>query len=122
MSIIVALFGILMVGLGAFGLINPSRFISFVSSWRSPSRLYLAIGVRLVFGTVLILAAPSCRFPEVIRILGIVALAAAVVGVLLGTKRLAALIDWWAGRSPGFIRVWTVVAAVFGVFLVYAAA
>jgi hypothetical protein len=120
MALIVSLLGALLTLLGVFGFFSPQGFMLYVSSWQSERRLHLAIAIRLVFGVVLIMAAPSCRFSEAVRILGIIAVVAAVVGVFMGTDRLRALIEWWSRKSPAFIRVWMLAVIAFGAFLVYA--
>jgi hypothetical protein len=81
----------------------------------------LAIGLRVALGVVLLAAAPECRFPTAIRVLGFVALIAAASGLLLGRARLEAFVGWWLDRPAGFVRGWCVVALAFGGFLIYAA-
>ncbi len=120
MALIVSLLGALLTLLGVFGFFSPQGFMLYVSSWQSERRIRLALAIRLVFGVVLIMAAPSCRFSEAVRILGIIAVVAAVIGAFVGTDRLRALIEWWNRRSPAFIRVWMLAVIAFGAFLVYA--
>ena len=120
MTWVVALFGIAIILLGILGLVRPGSLIRLVQRpWQSQKGLYLSIGIRVVFGIVLLLAASQSRFPEAFRILGIISLVAAVMAPFLGFVRLQRFVQWWTGRSPGFVRGWSVVAAVFGVFLVY---
>ncbi len=122
LTLVVALFGTAITVLGIFGLVRPGGLIRFVqTSWQSRSGLYLAVGIRVVFGVVLLAAASESRFPQAFRILGIISLVAAGVAPVLGFARLQRFLQWWAARSPGFIRGWSLVAAAFGVFLVYGA-
>lgn len=115
-------FGVIVAGLGVVGMVRPQSLLDLVeNAWKSPSALYLAIGVRLVLGVVLIAAAPESRFPQAIHLLGIVALAAAAAGALLGRRRLTAWVEWWAKQSAGFVRGWCVFALAFGGFLIAAA-
>jgi hypothetical protein len=121
MSAIVTVFGVAIAGLGIFGVIRPRDLVRFVSAtWKSPSGLYLAIAVRLILGVALIGAASSSRFPDALRILGILSIITAVVAPILGTERVRAFVEWWAGRPSGLIRAWAAFATVFGVFLVHA--
>ncbi len=122
MATLVAIFGGLMTLLGAMGVVKPATLMHGVTSlWRSGRGIHVAVGVRLIMGVVLIAAAPSCRFPEAVRILGIIALVAAVLIPIFGSKRLGAIIDWWASSPPGWVRVSGLAAAAFGAFLIYAA-
>ena len=120
MTWVVALFGIVITLLGILGLVRPTRLIRLVQRpWESQKGLYLSIGIRVVFGIVLLIAASESRFPEAFWILGIISLVAAVVAPFLGFARLQGIVQWWARRSPGFVRSWSLVAAAFGVFLFY---
>ena len=122
MSSIVVLFGVAVGLLGMVGVVRPTRLIRFVETmWQSPTGFRLAIVLRLVLGVVLIIAAPDCRFPQVIRILGIFSLVAAAAAAALGHERLRSFVEWWVGRPPVFVRGWSLVAFAFGCFLVYAA-
>ena len=121
MTALVAIFGVLIAALGAAGVVSPRVLIGLVDSvWRGPRGIYGVATVRLVLGVVLVVAAPDCRFPEIVRILGILSLVSAVVLPLLGRERLRTMIDWWISRPGGFIRAWSLVAVAFGVFLGYA--
>jgi len=121
MSVIVTLFGTAIAALGILGLIRPASLIGFVSAaWQLPTGFYLAIILRLVLGVALIGAASGSRFPDTLGILGVITIIAAVLASMLGFERLRAFVQWWAARPSGFIRAWALVAAAFGVFLVYA--
>jgi hypothetical protein len=121
MTLIVVLFGVLIAALGITGIARPSTLMGLVSSVsKSEGGLYAAIVFRLVFGGVLILAAPNCRFPDVVRILGVISVVSALVLPVLGYTRVRAIVDWWSSRSPVFVRSWALIATAFGLFLVYA--
>jgi hypothetical protein len=122
MSSIVVVFGAAVGLLGVGGVVRPTGLIRFVEKmWESPTGFRLAIAVRLVLGAVLIVAAPDCRFPQVMRILGIFSLVAAAATAALGHERLRSFVEWWVGRPPVFVRSWSLAALAFGCFLVYAA-
>ncbi len=119
---VVALFGMAIILLGILGLVSPGNLVRLVvGSWQSQKGFYFAIGIRVVFGIVLLLAASQSRFPEAFRVLGIISLVAAMAASFLGFDRLQRFVQKWMKRSPGFIRGWSVMAAAFGVFLLYGA-
>jgi hypothetical protein len=121
MTVLVVIFGALIAALGAAGVVSPRVLIGLVDSvWRGSRGIYGVVAVRLVLGVVLVVAAPDCRFPEIVRILGLLSLVSAVVLPLLGRERLRRLVEWWISRPGGFIRAWSLVAVAFGVFLGYA--
>jgi hypothetical protein len=117
---IVGVLGALLVVLGGVFLVTPSRFQSFIAFWLSDPRIYLALFLRLFMGVVLLAASAESRLPLVLRVLGIVSLLAALVGVLMGPARLRAMASWWTGRSVALIRLWAVVTAALGAVLLYA--
>ncbi len=117
---VVAFFGIAITLLGILGLIRPGSLIRLVQrTWQSQKGFYFSIGIRVIFGIVLLLTASQSRFPEAFRILGIISLVAAVVAPFLGFVRLQRFIQWWANHPSGFIRGWSVMAAAFGALLFY---
>ena len=121
MSVVVTLFGTAIAALGILGLIRPASLIRFVSAaWQLPTGFYLAIILRLVLGVALIGAASGSRFPDTLGILGIISIVAALVASSVGFERLRAFVQWWIAQPSGFVRAWALVAAAFGVFLVYA--
>lgn len=120
MTLIVVFFGALLVGLGMLGLALPSHLIDLVEALSHLSRgHYLPVGLRVILGVALLVAAPTSRFPQVFQILGAFSLLAAVITALLGMARLRKLIQWWTQRPLGLIRGWSLVAALLGAFLVY---
>jgi hypothetical protein len=118
---LVALFGVLIVLFSTFGVAAPERLATMMISWSADTRVFVAVGARLVMGVLFLLAAPRCRFPTVIRVLGALALAGAVVLALFGAARVDALVEWWSRLPTIVIRIWCVLGALVGAFIVYAA-
>ena len=119
---VVALFGIAIILLGVLGLVRPGNLMRLVlGSWQSRKGFYFAIGIRIVFGIILLMTASQSRFPDGFRVLGIISLMAAMAAPFLGFDRLQRFVQKWMKRSPGFIRGWSVMAAALGVFLLYGA-
>ncbi len=117
---VVALFGIAIILLGILGMVRPAHLIRLVvGKWRSRKGFYFAIGIRVVFGIVLLLVASQSRFPEVFRVLGIISLVAAIAAPFFGFDRLQRFVQKWSKRSPGRIRGWSVMVFALGVFLLY---
>jgi hypothetical protein len=120
MTWVVALFGVAIILLGVLGLVRPANLMRLVlGTWQSRKGFYFAIGIRVVFGIILLLTASQSRFPGAFRILGIISLMAAMAAPFLGFDRLQRFVQKWSKRSPGFIRGWSVMTAAFGVFLLY---
>ncbi len=121
MSSIVLLIGLVIAAIGLAGVASPNSAIRKIQSWSRGSRFAYAVGIRLLLGVVLIVAAPSTRFPKVVLALGIIAVGAALALLLVGKDRLDSLMQWWFNRSHVTQRLSFFVAGVFGVFLIYCA-
>ncbi len=122
MSLLVALFGALIAAFAATGVASPATLLRAVSSvWSDGRGMWIAVVMRLILGALLIVAAPDCRFPGAVRVLGILSIAAAVALPLIGTERVNTLVTWWTARPSPFIRAWSLLGVAFGAFLVYVA-
>jgi len=116
------LVGIFIVAIGMFGVAAPGGFLTAVRSILTPLGLYLVAALRVAFGVVLVLVAPSSRAPRVLRPLGLVMLVAGLTTPFFGVDRACAMLDWWSARGPAFMRVWAGLAVALGAFVVYAVA
>ena len=119
MAMIVTALGMLIVLIGAVGLVDPRRLIALVRHWHGPTRFMLAVGVRLGLGVLLLVVAPDCRLPVVIQAVGGVSIVAAGVLLVVGRSRLDTFIEWWLGR-PELLCVSGATAVALGALLVYA--
>jgi len=120
-ELVVLVVGIVVFAMAALGIFVPQKLIGWVKDTLDKDwGIYLAVGVRLLLGAALIIAAPNSRFPQVFLVLGWIAIVAAVTLALLGRKRLRRFVAWWLEKfSPAAIRVWLVFGLGFGGFLIY---
>lgn len=117
---IIILFGLLLTLLGVTGLVTPAPLIRLVNAfWNAPRALYLAVGLRLFLGVVLVLAAPQTRFPMAVQVIGILSVVGAISLPIIGREKLQRLVAWWTSSSAVAIRLWAMVALLFGLFLIY---
>lgn len=118
---IVGIFGVLIVLLSIWGIAVPNRLIDRVKGAMSkPWGLYVAVGARLVLGAALTIAAPTSMFPTAFRVLGWLAIAAAVALPFVGRVRIDALLGWFEGKPTLLIRIWLIFGVAVGAFLVHA--
>ncbi|MDH3692400.1 MAG: hypothetical protein OEU36_23455 [Gammaproteobacteria bacterium] len=105
--------------MSAFGVYSPARLINLVKSfWDRKGSIYFAVIVRLVLGALLILVAPSTKFPIPFEVLGWLMIVAAIIIPLVGRERIGRLLSWWEHRSSLAVRIWCVLGVVFGGFLI----
>lgn len=122
MSAVVSILGVIAAIIGLMGLAAPKYIINLVQHWRGPTRFRLAVGVRLVLGAFLLVVGPTCRLPVLVQALGVIAIVAAIVILIVGQQRLDSFIEWWLTRPPAVIRISALFAVSFGLLLVYAGA
>ncbi|MGB5510808.1 MAG: hypothetical protein WBM87_03770 [Woeseiaceae bacterium] len=129
MAIVVSQISLLVIGitiivLAGWGIIAPEKLMAFVSSaMNKSSGIYIAVIVRLVLGSALIIVAPASLFPIVFHVLGVIAIVAAIALLLMGRERMRRFIAWFSARfSAPIVRLWLLFGVAFGGFLVYGVA
>ena len=116
---IIAGVGVLVALLGLAIFVSPPLLKRILVFYEEGSRLYAALVFRVIFGTLLIAAADQSRSPKVVLTLGVITVIAGLGGFFVGLDRMRALARWWSRQSPLTVRAWSLVAIVFGAFLVY---
>ena len=107
--------------LGSVGVVYPEALVGVIRIFfETPTGLYVAAGIRLVFGVALFFAAPTSRAPRTLRVLGVVVIVAGLAMPVVGIEFFRSQVDWWSTRGPGFHRAWGVFALVFSALLAYA--
>jgi hypothetical protein len=120
--LIVEVVSILALGMGVFGLASPAGMIALVARWQSETGLWAASILRLVFGVALWLVAAASRTPLILQALAVLSMTAALVLPFVGVSRFESILSWWRRQSPAFVRAWSAVAVIFGVFLLWSVA
>ena len=120
-QIIVLVIGVTVIVLAGWGMFAPERLMTFVTSAMDKYwGIYIAVIVRLVLGSALIIVAPASLFPIIFQTLGVIAVVAAIALVLLGRERIRRFIAWWSERfSASIVRLWLLFGVAFGGFLIY---
>src|SRR5207247_11077090 len=93
--LVALLVGLFIVAIGMFGVAAPHGLLTAVGSILTPFGLYLVAALRIVFGVVLVLAAPLSRAPMVLRLLGFIMLVAGVSTPFFVVESVRAMLDWW---------------------------
>ena len=98
-QIVVVLMGVLIVLLSVWGIASPSQLMRVVRSVFDKSwGMSFAVIVRVILGISLLAAAPVSMFVILFKLLGWLALVAAVILPVIGRQRLVTVID----REPVF--------------------
>jgi hypothetical protein len=120
MTILIAILGALIALIGALGILSPDKFRGLLGQWPSRGRFWFAVLTRLVIGVLFLWLAEDLRYPLVMKIIGGISIFAAFGILVMGRESLDRLVAWWLGRGDGLLRLSTLFAMLFGVFLVHA--
>jgi hypothetical protein len=122
MNFIVALVGWIIIAIGVLGMIRPHFMIEWMLTLPIGVRYYLAVVIRFLVGLLLIVAAPKCRLPRFLYVVGVIILLAAIALFFFGPVRLQSIIQQFSGLPNWLIRLLYAVTVLFGAVLVYASA
>jgi hypothetical protein len=106
--------------LGVLGIISPTRLLAFVRRVQTPGGLYVAVAFRLVLGVALLLVAAESKAPDFLRIIGVLAVAAALITPLVGLARWGRLVEWWWGQGSLVVRAWAAIPLALGLYVAWA--
>jgi len=121
MTILIIIFGVLILMAGIVILINPETIFGFLRDNSGKLGLQiLAIVLRVILGLLLIYQSSESKYPIVIEIIGWLSLLAAIFLAVIGRRNFNRLMSWALSFVKPFGRVGGVLAAAFGAFLIYA--
>ena len=112
--------GLVIAAIGVLGVVVPSVLLEFGRSLQTANALYVVAAVRVLFGAILLWAAPASRTPKILRFIGVFIIIAGVITPFFGVERAHAMFEWWSTQGSFFTRAWAIVAVVFGLLIVYA--
>jgi hypothetical protein len=106
--------------IGAAGIVSPGTLTTIRRLYfATPAGLYVAVGIRIAMGLVLILSARASRAPATLRTLGAVVCMQGLAAALLGPERARAVLEWEAAQTA-LLRAGAVVALAAGAFIAFA--
>ena len=101
------------------GVVSPPTFLSLVRRLTSLQGFYIVAILRIAFGAVLYLAAPTSQMPTLIEVTGIVVFVSGVVTPFFSHRRYRKIIEWWSAGGDTYIRIWAACAIVFALLLAW---
>jgi hypothetical protein len=119
MARIALVLGIAVCLLGAIGIFSPTTLFDIGRAFASPAGLLAAGAIRVVFGAVLIFAAPATRAPRTLRVVGVVIVVAGLITPFFGVDRARAILDWWSSQGAALSRIFPAVILALGGILIY---
>ena len=120
LKVLTTIAGLAIAALGVLGIAAPTVLLQLGASLLTPTALYAVAAIRILFGALLIVVASASRVPKTLRVLGAVIVAAGVLTPLVGSERATVAFSEVTAQGPNFVRIVSVVALAFGLFVVYA--
>ncbi len=121
MTLLIISVGVLLLLAGIVIIINPDLIFGFFRNNADKLFLHiLAVGLRIVFGLILIYQSNESKFDLAIEIIGWLSIAAAIIMALIGRRNFIRLISWFLSYTSSIGRIGGLLAMGFGAFLIYA--
>jgi len=113
--------GVWLIGIGVFMLIQPRRALSALARMGGSATIHLGeMGLRILAGAAIVLAAAGSRFPLPMMLVGGFLIASAIVLLILPRRWHAAYSTWWSGRIPvPLVRLIAPVSWAMGATLIW---
>lgn len=121
MVILVKIIGIIITVMGVAILLNPKIARGMMAFWRQGKRIYLGGLIRILLGILFLASASGARLPQVIFVLGVLALLGGLLIFILGPKKTGAVFEWWDKKPEYLLRLLSLVVITFGALIVYSA-
>ncbi len=121
MTYIIIFFGLMLFLGGAVIVVNPEIIFGLLrNNMEKVSLQFLAIGMRVVIGILLIQYADESKYPTTIEIIGWLSIAAAVTLSIIGRQSFLKLMSWAFSLLKPYGRIAGLFAMALGGFLIYA--
>jgi|KBSSwiStaDraftv2_1062776.scaffolds.fasta_scaffold222484_3 hypothetical protein len=112
--------GFLMMLLGLCAVLVPDRVLPFARFTTTANGIYVAAGIRLVIGLILLMAAAGSRFPIILRVLGGFAILGGVATLMIGVTGAQKIAEQILPYVTIAIRAIAAFLILLGAFVVYA--
>ncbi len=120
MKFLLQILGLVIILIGITLLVAPDIIINWMESRLEKKSLYrLAIGVRIVFGMLLLFVASRSKFPMVLRFFGVVSILAAIFFLFLGHQGFIELLTTMLPKIKSFAWLSGLVGIGIGGLLLY---
>ncbi|MBD3380223.1 MAG: hypothetical protein GF408_07165 [Candidatus Omnitrophica bacterium] len=111
---------IVMAVAGIVIMLKPETARDLQSFWKEGNRIYFLGAIRIIVGTVFILAASDCMVPWIVMTMGIIAVAAGALTFIIGLEKSKKMLERWQEKPKVFYRKVSFVPIAFGLLLLWA--
>jgi uncharacterized membrane protein len=114
---ILILIAVLLIVLGVTGVFWPPALMDLAKWSFSPKGIYLAAGLRIVIGLLLLVAAGATAMPKTVRVIGAILLVGGIATAFLSAETAQRLASWWLENGEDRLRMTACLPLVLGIFL-----
>ena len=114
MLILANLIGIVILALGVLFLVLPGTMTKMISFWNQGKRYYWVGILRILFGAILLVAAPQANAVGVVVFLAVLFIASGVIIFALGAEKMSSYFAWCEGLPSLVVRLLAVITFAFG--------
>jgi len=121
MSVLFKILGLSIIIAGISLIVKPDFLLAWFENNISNTKMYFAaIGIRLILGILLIVAANQSKFPPLIKALGAISIIAALVFLVIGHEQFVEFITMILDSFRSLAPLAAVLSIVIGSFLIIA--
>ncbi|MDD5196262.1 MAG: hypothetical protein WC937_06620 [Candidatus Omnitrophota bacterium] len=118
---LIEIIGIFITAMGSMILLNPKVARKMLVFWRKGNNIFLGGLIKIVLGVIFLGFAPRAKVPQVIFVLGILALLGGLLLFIPGPDKARAMLGWWDKQPDNLLRLISLATLAFGILLIYAA-
>ncbi|MFA4989846.1 MAG: hypothetical protein WC576_03650 [Candidatus Omnitrophota bacterium] len=119
--ILIKISGIFITAMGMMILFNPEAARKMLVFWRKGNNIFLGGLIKIVLGVIFLGFAPRAKVPQVIFVLGILALLGGALLFIPGPEKVRRMLNWWDKQPANLLRLISLATLAFGILLIYAA-
>ncbi|PIU56711.1 MAG: hypothetical protein COS89_05705 [Deltaproteobacteria bacterium CG07_land_8_20_14_0_80_38_7] len=119
MEYFVKAFAILIIAVGAISFVTPAFLRKLIELAKVGKRVYVGGVIRIVVGTLLLIAAPNAITIWIPGIIGALILLSGILILVLGVQKIHSFMDKVYSLSDQKIRVIPTIAIILGILLIY---
>lgn len=119
--ILVKIIGTFITAMGIMILLNPKIAKRMMVFWRQGKNIYAGGLIRILLGVIFLYYSPQARLPQLIFVLGVLALLGGLLIFILGLEKTKAILDWWDKKPEHFLRLLSLLVIAFGALILYSA-
>ncbi|MDD4900184.1 MAG: hypothetical protein PHT31_06920 [Candidatus Omnitrophica bacterium] len=118
---LIKLIGLFITAMGIIVCVNPKVMRKMMNFWKQGKRIYLAGVIRICFGVLFLYCAPMAMRPNVIFILGILAILGGLFIIIRGPERMKLILENLSKKPDNSLRWLSLIILIFGALIIFSA-